>query len=188
LPGLADQLCRQFAPVGQPEPQAAVEQPAVDPRQLDPRQRRRCLIVVVAMAIGVALIFGGYLLARRPVAAPVVATPPMPVQLASRGRAGGSATASGAGAAEGIALISAWLADLDDAAISARCLEWSAAPGDAPALDREQARRAWALRLGLDPAARERFDRLAPAVRRQLAEVHHDVFAADAGSGVRQAG
>ena len=55
------------------------------------------------------------------------------------------------------------------------------------AFTREQARRVWFLRCVLPAAARPRFDRLAPAMQAQLAELYAEVFAmaGDGGRGER---
>ena len=127
---------------------------------------------------------GRWACAAPPVAAAARSDAQEPVRLATRTPAAMPTASRPDGAAEGLALISAWLADHDAAGIAALCVEWSATPGDEPALDRDWARQAWQLRLGLDARGRERFDALPPALRRQLAEVHREVFSA----GVRQAG
>ncbi len=140
----------------------------------------------VAMAIGIALIFAGYLEARRPdapKAAPVVpdqhvdAVTGVPERLATPVVAL-RAAATPDPIDEGMVVIEGWLRDLDPAAISECCRRWSAPPDDADAHTRAQARAVWALRLRLDPAAKALLDDVPPTVQRQLAEVYTGVFAA----------
>lgn len=139
----------------------------------------------VAMAMGIALIFAGYLETRR-LDAPASAMPIAPDSPADTGdRVVNSVVALRAPAApdpadEGIEVIEGWLRDLDAAAISERCRQWSAPPDDADAHTRTQARAVWALRRRLDPAAKVMLDDAPSAVQRQLAEVYAGVFAAPA--------
>jgi hypothetical protein len=70
------------------------------------------------------------------------------------------------------------LAELDDAALSELCREWSVSRPDIDALDRAGARRAWLLRTRLSPAAQARFDALAVPTRAQLTEFYHEVILA----------
>ena len=162
----------------------------------------------VAMAAGVGLIFAGYLQARRPdgaakpagapegVAGPSLAvgdphprrTPPprSPVVSLPGGRA---ARPEPAVPDPGIALIAAWLAAADGAAVSALCAEWSVPADAAPVLDRADARRVWGLRLRLPAGSHAAFDALPVPARRQLATLADEVFlAADADGRAREAG
>jgi len=160
----------------------------------------------VAMAAGAAVIFAGYLQARRPEHPPAArvnassATDPADLQSEHSGAGTarpvppvvslpGSRAARLEGAAPdpGAALIGAWLAAHDAETISRLCEEWSAPAQSEVVLNRPDARRAWALRLRLPDEVHPAFDRLPVPVRRQLATVADEVFLpAETGTG-RQA-
>jgi hypothetical protein len=168
-------------------------------------------LLYVPMAIGVAIIFAGYLQTRRPVAAaarpagaPAVASAHVAASDAVKGEmvvrnghgrlrptwstTNGRQALPGATHAEdpGIAFIEANLNELEDEALSELCRVWSAERRETDAFQREEARRAWELRTRLSPMAQERFDALPVAVRLQLTTLYHEVIApecAGAGSG-----
>ena len=157
----------------------------------------------LAMAAGVAIIFAGYLEARRPVptAAGTASGLPKPATVTAGDSAiGEPAAARGAlvrlpvrrpervspaagGAAApptvdpAIAFLEQRLLTLDEAALSAACHVWSVEPPVADRFDREQARRVWALRLRLSPTGQGALDALAVPTQLQLAELYHEVLA-----------
>ena len=162
----------------------------------------------VAMATGVALIFAGYLQARRPDAAVKPASgidsitetalsmraprsnsavrPARSVVALHGGRALRPETPA---PDPGIELIAGWIATRDGAAISLLCAEWSVPSDPMPVLARSDARRVWALRLRLPDETHAAFDALPVPVRRQLATLADDVLlAAEAGGPTRAAG
>jgi hypothetical protein len=110
----------------------------------------------VAMAAGIAVIFGGVLLTR-------------PRDRRARATAG-------EGDDEGVRFIVEKLLPLESGAIADVCRRWSAAPIDGEALTREQARQTWALRVLLPDADRDRFDDLPLTVQAQLADLHRHVW------------
>ncbi|MCC6313081.1 MAG: hypothetical protein IT337_03645 [Thermomicrobiales bacterium] len=136
----------------------------------------------IAMAIGIVLIFWGYLETRRPDTAAASAIPAAPAPpIGERGsvvalpparptRADFELTDPGA------ALIASWLGSRSAAEIGELCREWSVPAGPADALNREDARRVWRLRLLLDPEARQALDALPVPVRRQLGELRAEVL------------
>lgn len=149
----------------------------------------------IAMAVGVAIIFLGYLKTRAPSAAPAPKAAAARADAASAAIAvaaaglpasplssNGTATSNGhhpepaATPDAGIAFLEGRLADLDAEALSALCREWSAERPVIAALDRETARRAWTLRTRLSPLGRDRFDALPVPVRAQLTELYHEVM------------
>lgn len=143
----------------------------------------------VAMAVGISLIFAGYLETRR-ADAPAAVLPVEPetsiAEFSEPGKPHSPVVAlraavSSAPADEGVALIEGWLREFEPAAISERCRQWSAPSDAGDAHTRPQAREVWALRLRLDPAAKPLLDELPPAVQRQLADVYAGVFAATTG-------
>jgi hypothetical protein len=160
----------------------------------------------VAMAVGVAVIFGGYLEARRPSSAVPAAVgraegavPPVAVaaQANGQGAAGSNGSANGhggplpptvpiagmpRGAADAtidpaIAFLEGHLLPLNDAALAEAARVWSVEPSAADRFTREEARRVWALRLRLSPAGQGAFDAHGVAARLQLAELYHEVLA-----------
>lgn len=140
----------------------------------------------VAMSVGIALIFAGYLETRRRDALAAMRDAPAPALAAGSGdrdRVDAPVVALRAAVVpdrhdEGIDLVEGWLRQLDPAAISERCRLWSAPADDGDAHSRPQAREVWALRLRLGPEAKSQLDALPPAIQRQLAEVYAGVFAA----------
>lgn len=124
------------------------------------------------MAVGIAVIFAGYLAARRPEAA----RPSPAVAAASPGTA--AAIPAAAPADPALAFIEQTLLPLGDAELIAAARVWSAEPPAADRFDRAQARRAWALRLRLSPAAQAAFDAHSVPARLQLVELYHDVLTA----------
>jgi hypothetical protein len=127
----------------------------------------------IAMAAGVALIFAGYLQARKPAETGLV------VQ-ATEGRVvpftPGRADVSKISTDPGMRVIASWLETLDAEGVRSQCLAWSATPGDEAALARGDARMTWHLRAVLPEQVIPAFDALPISVRRQLAEVYRDVF------------
>lgn len=133
----------------------------------------------LAMAIGIAMIFGGVLLSRRP-------------EASSRGvRAVANAThfvpsttsvdvSSGMpGSVGGLAFIEELLLTRMEPEIDAICTEWSVPRESTTVLTRHEARRAWKLRVLLSPEALKAFDGQPVGARRQLAGLYHDVLTWD---------
>jgi hypothetical protein len=144
----------------------------------------------IAMAIGVAIIFAGYLEARRPDVARAAAPGGDPGQQPERkqvaeGRAAlvplpairANHRQSEPPADPAIAFIESTFLPLDDAALAAACRVWSAERREIDAFNREEARRVWALRLRLPPQAQAAFDALSVPAKLQLAELYHEVLA-----------
>jgi hypothetical protein len=141
----------------------------------------------LAMAAGVAVIFAGVLLTRRPAAAqqerqvsaevgPPAARPARLISLPARRAAEpGAATMD-----EGVRFIVDTLLPLDDEVVAEACRRWSAAPSNGDELTREQALSVWRLRLLLPSAARDRCDRLPLVTQAQLAELYGAVWSATA--------
>ncbi len=142
----------------------------------------------IAMATGVSIIFAGYLQARRPDSAKLDPVPktegepsmvPTPVSVTANGSnsTNGNHPVPSPHANPGIALIEQRLATEDHIGLARFCAEWSAETREISVLDREDARRAWTLRIQLSEKSQATFDQLPPSSKRQLAEVYHEVFA-----------
>jgi hypothetical protein len=148
----------------------------------------------IAMAIGAAIIFAGYLQTRRPDAtsrepsaisnqrsAVSGQLPAKDGALAMRvvGANGANghhpAPVRAVGNDAGIAFVEGKLEGLDPDALSEVCRIWSVPRPDIDAFSREQARRAWTLRQRLSPDGQERFDALPVPVQAQLTELYHEV-------------
>ncbi len=153
----------------------------------------------LAMAVGVATIFAGYLETRRSispqlamdagapedagsdgvVALPDVeaspheaATPHQVIPMMRRaGRTGPVASDPG------IAFIEERFLPLDDAALATLCRNWSAAPPEVDAFGREDARRVWALRTRLSVAGQATFDAHDVPTQLALTELYFEVLA-----------
>lgn len=131
----------------------------------------------IAMAVGIAMIFGGVLASRRPegaaaavpVAALGIATPDSVVAAVDGARLA-------PGSVNGLGFVQDLLLACDDTQIDVICTEWSVPREAAAVFSRSDARRAWRLRAVLSPAAIARFDAHAVATRRQLAALYHDVL------------
>ncbi len=171
----------------------------------------------IAMAVGVAVIFAGYLQTRRPDAPASVATQdaqdvvavgagepqapvadpqpvmgaeqdavpgrsglvPLPIPSARSHRAGSTGAAL---ADPGIAFLEERFLPLDDPAASEACRVWSVDRPPVDRFDRAEARRVWALRQRLSPAAQAAFDAHAIPVQLQLTELYHEVLASSDGA------
>ncbi|MBA2468598.1 MAG: hypothetical protein H0V37_04265 [Chloroflexia bacterium] len=125
----------------------------------------------IAMAIGVAMIFGGVLVSRRQerdvARSPAnnltfdeTAVPPRPAPI---------------GHANALVCVDDLL-QRSDAELDRFCAEWSVPREDAPVMSRTDARRAWRLRLLLSPEAVATFDSLPVGARRQVSSLYHDVL------------
>ena len=143
----------------------------------------------IAMAVGVSLIFAGYLETRRTgvprsvtasadqpalrTAFVSVRAHPAPIALDGNGSAHGDT-----GPIEpAIAFIEQQFLPLDDAALAEICRVWSVPRSGADSFSRDEARSVWALRLRLSRTGQARFDALSVGAKRQLAELYHDVLA-----------
>lgn len=138
----------------------------------------------IAMAGGVALIFGGVVASRRR------------EHVAPAGTESGatarpvSAAITIAGAdpliepdtviermlTPALAFIEEVVLRLPDGELDQLCTEWSVPRDDAPSLTRFDARRAWRLRISLSPEAVSLFDAHAVQARRQATSLYHDVL------------
>jgi hypothetical protein len=145
----------------------------------------------IAMAVGVAIIFGGVLVARRPdekaaVAESVNLGSPAGFITADReSESAGALTSTGDQlpfggpaplGAEAIAFVEGLLLR-PDAEVSTICAEWSVPRDEAGSLSRADARRAWRLRSRLSGEAVANFDAHSVPVKRQLATLYFDVLA-----------
>jgi hypothetical protein len=150
----------------------------------------------VAMAAGVAVIFAGYLEARRADPTRAAADRPAPAgpgAVATAPADGANGTGRGAlvplaavraarAAPEGdgdpaIAFLETRFLPLDDGALAEAGRVWSVERREADRFGRDEARRVWALRLRLSPAGQAAFDAHGVAARLQLAELYHEVLA-----------
>lgn len=156
----------------------------------------------VAMATGVALIFAGYLETRRPDPARVgavagaagavspaaaISAEQAPTDPPSAVRRGGLVPLPTmregrrpeivAGGDPAILFLEDQVLPLDREEIAALAAVWSIEPRSGERFDRDEARRVWALRLRLSPAAQPVFDALPVPTRRQLADLYHEVLA-----------
>jgi hypothetical protein len=135
----------------------------------------------IAMSVGVAMIFAGYLETRRPDARPASvpserARQPGRVTFRPATGRNGRLDSGDAFVDPAIAYIEQALLPLDDEALSEMCRVWSVPRPDTDAFSREEARRVWALRLRLSSEGQARFDAHAAPVKLQLAELYHDVL------------
>jgi hypothetical protein len=141
----------------------------------------------VAMSFGIAIIFSGVLLTRRPHGTrnnlqrePEVSQgsyalrPGRLIPLPSRGGPASLAPETN----EGIRFIVDNLLPLADAQIAETCRRWSAASEGSDSFTRDEAKHVWALRLALPVSSRTRFDALPFSVQSQLAEVYAEVWSA----------
>jgi len=131
----------------------------------------------IAMAIGIATIFSGVLVSRRPDVARrlVPATSesprvvPAPTAAPTQGQMPGHVC--------GLGFVHELLLAHTDPEIDAVCTEWSVPRESASVFSRNEARRAWRLRVMLSPEALRVFDEQSVGGRRQLAGLYHDVLA-----------
>lgn len=153
----------------------------------------------IAMAAGVAIIFAGYLEARRPDparAAPIAADDLLAPANGSIGEAiPAGRGANGRGASVPVPPVHpdvpvadeagdpaidfierCWL-PLADAALAEAGRVWSVDRPQTDRFGRDEARRVWALRLRLSPNGQRAFDAHHPAAKLQLAELYHEVLA-----------
>lgn len=136
----------------------------------------------IAMAIGVSIIFAGYLEARRretpavrdaAVFAGSLPVPPgSPQPRFTNGHAAGGAHGDPA-IAFLIQLLSLGSAD----AIAERCAFWSIEPETAAHFSREQARRVWSVRLRLPAVMHDALDQLPASTQNQVANLYLEVLA-----------
>jgi hypothetical protein len=135
----------------------------------------------VAMSIGVATIFAGYLWTRRPEGAPLFERThrPKPAGASPRFTASRSLPVVSTAGDPAIAYLESLLM-LDDTDIEARCTEWSVPRSSSPIFSRGDAILAWQMRQRLSASGQTRFDELSVPARRQLADLHHLVLTAPA--------
>jgi hypothetical protein len=141
----------------------------------------------IAMSIGIALIFAGYVEARgrEPVAA--ARTNRLRFGLGSDADRDERPLRTGIWrkpnteyripTPPAIAYIESRLAQMSDADLSEECRVWSVTARDTDAFTRAEARRVWSFRTRLTPAGQADFDNRPAALRLQLAELYFDVMA-----------
>jgi hypothetical protein len=140
----------------------------------------------LAMSLGIAIIFCGVLLTRRPRAArrdlqQISETTRDSTDARRRAKlvtlpARQTGELARSGGTEGIRFIVETLLPLDDSRIGEICRRWSATEVESDAFSRAQAKQVWALRLGLPESARPRFDALRFTIQAQLAEIYAEVW------------
>ncbi len=129
----------------------------------------------VAMTIGVATIFAGYLWTRRSEGAPLIdwrALRPARSSVAAPIRA------AAASADPAIHFIESSLLTLDDETLDLRCVEWSIPRDEHSVLRRDEAIDAWQLRLRLSDTGQRRFDNLSVPAKRQVTDLYRSVLTA----------
>jgi hypothetical protein len=129
------------------------------------------------MTLGIAIIFSGVVATRQLQSAPATLRRAPLIPLPTRPRSVRPVSAHGD---EGVRYVVERLLPLDDAEIAKACRRWSAPPMDGDAMNRDQARQVWALRLALPEGARSRFDALPIGLQAQLAELYAEVWSAGA--------
>jgi hypothetical protein len=136
----------------------------------------------LAMALGVAIIFAGVVLAsgtgqrrtqaaiaaRRDVEMPPERSPitALPIRVRSEQPVSN----------EAVRYVVEQMLPLDEAALATACRRWSATATVGETWTRDQAKQVWSLRLALPADARARFDLLSPQLQAQLAELFVDIW------------
>jgi len=134
----------------------------------------------IPMAIGSAIIFGGYLWTRTPDGVAFRAPRAPSNALATPRRA----AAFSFNDDPGLEFIEARFLALDDAGVAEACRVWSVPRDDRDVFDRKEARAVWAFRLRLSPDARDAFDSHSAPARRQLAQLYAFVLSAEPPAGI----
>ena len=126
----------------------------------------------IAMSIGIALIFFGYLWTKVPdgqafrsAKSARISVLPDPIRADQR--------------SPGVVYLENLLATLDDAGLREALRIWSVAPKDVDAFSRTEARRVWAFRNRLGSAGQMAFDLRPPDIRLQLSETYFEVMTAE---------
>jgi hypothetical protein len=147
----------------------------------------------LAMACGIAVIFGGIVLTRSPGRARTsVATGVRANDMAAdnQGRQRlrpvaferrEAPAADESRGNEGVRFVTRVLLERDPAGIAELCRQWGATPVPRDALSRAEAHRLWAMRRALPVAAQDRLDALPIAIQAQFAELYAEVWASDGG-------
>lgn len=140
----------------------------------------------IAMTLGVAIIYAGYLEARRPdaAAAPAIdaadatrvapgrgALVPLPPPRSGRRSPRDDLTGDPA-----VVFIETRLLPLDSTALTEACRAWSVERRISDRFERNEARRAWALRLRLSPEGQAAFDGHDLPAQAHLTELYHEVL------------
>lgn len=134
----------------------------------------------LAMALGVAIIFSGVVLAswtrqttERDALVRRVAAEPRPEKIKALPlRSSVHAPHSN----EAVRYVVDHMLPLEERALAAACRRWSATPVEGEDLTREQARQVWLLRLALPSDARPRYDLLSSQTQAQLAELYVEIW------------
>jgi len=140
----------------------------------------------IAMTLGVAIIYAGYLEARRPdaAAAPSVDVADASTVALGRGalvplpspRRGQRPSRGDPSEDPAVVFIETRLLPLDSTALVEACRAWSVECRVTDRFERDEARRAWALRLRLSPEGQTAFDGHDLPVQAQLSELYHEVL------------
>jgi hypothetical protein len=148
----------------------------------------------IAMALGVAVIFAGFLETRRVDIARSIGLP-LGASIAAHAGANGASVAAATapsgkttpridkrprptvdGSDSAVAFIETTFLDLSAEGCAARCAAWSVPQKPDAPFDRETARSVWGLRRRLSGDGRRRFDALPGSTQAQLAELYDDVL------------
>jgi hypothetical protein len=134
----------------------------------------------IAMSVGVAIIFWGYLETRRSDVPKVAVEPASPARaaLVALPRAKAAKASPEDLPDPAVSFIVNEFLPLADEALSEACRIWSVPRDEADAFTREEAQRVWALRLNLPAEAQILFERRSVPARRQLAELYFEVLLA----------
>ncbi|CAN5607786.1 hypothetical protein BH09CHL1_BH09CHL1_02380 [soil metagenome] len=133
----------------------------------------------VAMSIGVAVIFAGYLWTRRADGAPLFERRERPAADSRRHATSIRTAVNRALADPALQFIESELLVLDDSALELRCAEWSVPRDTLEVLRRDEAIAAWQLRLLLSELGQTRFDALSVPARRQITDLYRLVLVAE---------
>jgi len=125
----------------------------------------------IAMSVGIAMIFCGYLWTKVPDGAAF-----RPVRSKAR-----QSAQPGLSRSPGIAFIEQMLATRSDIDLAELCREWSVPARAVDAFNRAEARRVWAFRVRLGSLAQAQFDDRPASLRLQLTELYFDVMTGDIG-------
>ncbi|MGH2549657.1 MAG: hypothetical protein ACRDHN_09715, partial [Thermomicrobiales bacterium] len=140
----------------------------------------------VAMSIGVAVIFAGYLWTRRADGAPLFERRERQAVDSRQQPASVRVAVNRALADPALQFIESELLVLDDSALELRCAEWSVPRDSLEVLRRDEAIAAWQLRLLLSELGQTRFDALTVPARRQITDLYRLVLIAEPAPEVAQ--
>lgn len=135
----------------------------------------------IAMSTGIALIFAGVLTTRRQDRAMSIPNAPGAVEnqrpeVTIEGIDGSDGSASPSELSEEVAFLVEKVLPLGPDGMRVICIGWSVQISEDPVMSRNDARRAWRLRMQLPEDGREKFDELPVPERRALVELAADVL------------